>query len=406
LKIATEYATSSGGKAEATVVGSSIRTNAESAAFANGTLGHGFEIDDAYPPGLLHPGAVIISAALAAAERDRLSGKDLLVAVILGYDVMCRVGCSLSPTQLYRGFHPTSVAGPIGAAAAVGKLLHLHTSQMINALAIGASHSGGLTECYKSGGEIKRYHAGIAAGAGVRAADLARLGLTGPRTILEGPLGIRAMCDDFRVSLLTTGLGEWFAVNQVWVKKYCCNGMLHAPLDALAAIQLRRPCTASEVRRTTVGSNRHAIHEVGSIRKPQDIFGIQFSMPFTLAVHLVHGDTGLARYTDSMLEDRDVARVADRIFVETDPVIDALFPGKIGGKVRVEFADETQECETVEDCSGSPGNPQSNAERLCKVHDVAGMVLATPAIERLISTIENLEDVTNLRDLTDLLTWR
>ena len=121
LQLAATYVVGLGGIPEATIVGSSHRTNAENAAFVNGAFGHGFEVDDAYPPGLIHPGAVIVPAALAAGEREGCSGRDFLLAVVLGYDVMGRIGCALSPTQLYRGFHPTSAAGPIGAARSASR---------------------------------------------------------------------------------------------------------------------------------------------------------------------------------------------------------------------------------------------------------------------------------------------
>ena len=403
LKLAATYVIGLGGNPDATIVGSSQRTNAENAAFVNGAFGHGFEVDDAYPPGLIHPGAVIVPAALAAAEREGRSGREFLLAVIIGYDVMGRVGCALSPTQLYRGFHPTSAAGPIGAAAAVGRLIGLDQSQMVNALAISASHCGGLTECYKSGGEIKRYHSGIAAAAGIRSAGLARLGLTGPSTVLEGPLGIRAMCDDFKPEALVDGLGAWHLVDRVWIKKYCNNGMLHAPLDALQAIQSRRRFGVDDVQRIVVGSNRHAINEVGSIAVPKDVFGLQFSIAHALAMHLVYGDTGLRHYVEATLHDRQLADVAKRVSIETDSEIDRLFPQKVGGKVRLEFHDGSTECETVEDARGTPGNPMSSGELRDKIHRVASLVMAPERVDQLIAAVAAIDQQDDLHGLTRVL---
>jgi 2-methylcitrate dehydratase PrpD len=404
LRPAVSYVDSVGGKPESTVVSSPNKSSAENAAFVNGSFGHGFEIDDAYPPGLLHPGAVIVAAALAVAERDGCSGRDLLRAIVLGYDVMGRVGQSLSPSQLSRGFHPTSAAGPIGAAVAAGSLMGLNSEQMTNALAISASSCGGLTECYKSGGEIKRYHAGTAAAAGVRAAGLARLGLTGPSTILEGPLGIRAMTDTFTPGALTEGLGEWFLVERVWIKKYCCNGMLHAPLDALEAIVARRPVVPEQVQGIVVGSNRHAPHEVGSIRVPKDMFGLQFSMGYTIAMRLVFGDVGLQRYSEQTLVHSEIADLAGRVTVEVDPVVDGYFPSKIGGRVSILFVDGTSDEETIEDCRGTPNNPMSPEEMRVKVQEVAGLVMNVRSVDRLIELVDQLDSMRDVHLLCELLT--
>ena len=404
LRPAVSYVDSVGGKPESTIISSPNRSSAENAAFVNGSFGHGFEIDDAYPPGLLHPGAVIVPAALAVAERDGCSGRDLLRAIVLGYDVMGRVGKSLSPTQLTRGFHPTSAAGPIGAAVAVGSLMGLTCEQMTHAIAISASSCGGLTECYKSGGEIKRYHAGIAASAGVRAAGLARLGLTGPSTILEGPLGIRAMTDTFTPEALTEGLGEWFLVERVWIKKYCCNGMLHAPLDALEAIVARRRVVRKQIKGIVVGSNRQAPHEVGSSQAPKDIFRLQFSMGYTLAMRIVFGDVGLQRFSEATLRHAELAALARRVTVGVDPVVDGYYPSKIGGRVTIHFADGTSDDETIEDCRGTPNNPMSPEEMRVKVHAVAGLAMEVSNVDRLIELVDQLDSLPDVQPLSALLT--
>ena len=137
----------------------------------------------------------VVTAALAIAERDGCTGEDWLLSIVAGYEVMGRCGYALSPSQLYRSFHPTSAAGPLGSVAAAEKLIELDADTMVHALAVSASFCSGVTEFYKSGGEVKRYHGGIGAQGGIRAAALAKLGLKGPATILERALGLRAMSD-------------------------------------------------------------------------------------------------------------------------------------------------------------------------------------------------------------------
>ena len=399
LKPAVDYVNSQANHPEASIAGTPEKVSAENAAFANGTFGHGFEMDDVYSPALAHPGPVVVSAALAVAERDGCTGKALIEAVVAGYEVMGRCGYALSPSQLYRGFHPTSAAGPLGAVAAAGKLMGLDVETLVHALAISGSFCSGVTECYKSGGEVKRYHGGIAAAAGIRAAALAKFGLTGPATILEGPLGIRAMSDTYTPEVITDGLGERFVVADIWTKKYAANGMIHAPSDAVDIIRSRRPFEAEDIARITVGSNQHAINEVGSIRKPRDIFGFQFSMNYALALQIVKRGNNFDAYTVENLNDPDIAAMAERIFTETDDEVDGWFPEKIGGRVRIDFTDGGTEEELVEDCRGTPGNPMSAEELEAKARAVASLSMDETKFETVIAAVRTLEEMPDVRAL-------
>jgi 2-methylcitrate dehydratase PrpD len=403
LKLAVDYVKSQANHLEASIAGAPEKVSAENAAFANGAFGHGFEMDDVYSPALAHPGPVVVPAALAVAERDGLSGKALIEAVVVGYEVMGRCGYALSPSQLYRGFHPTSAAGPLGSVAAAGKLMGLDEDRMVHAIAISASFCSGVTECYKSGGEVKRYHGGIAASGGIRAAALAKLGLTGPATILEGPLGIRAMSDTYTPEVITDGLGERFVVADIWTKKYAANGMIHAPADAVDIIRARRPFEADDVKRITVGANQHAINEVGSIRKPKDIFGFQFSMNYALALQIVKRGNNFDAYTEANLVDPFIGALAERIFTETDEKVDSWFPEKIGGRVRIEFVDGSTEEELVEDCRGTPGNPMNAEELEAKARAVASMSMETGKFDEVIKAVRSLEDIADVRTLGDAL---
>lgn len=403
LRIAYEYVQACGGRAEATIAGFGDQTNAEQAAFVNGTFGHGFELDDVYAPALSHPGPVVVPAAMAVGEREGVSGREFIAALVAGYEVMGRVGEALSPTYLYRGFHPTSASGAVGAAAAAGRILKFDERTLVNALAVAASFLSGLTECYHSGGEVKRYHAGIAASGGVRAAGLAQRGLTGPPTVLEGRLGIRALTDSFRVEPLVEQLGQRFVMSNIWQKRYSCNGMLHAPLDGLEALRARHQIEMATIDEVIVGSNRHALQEIGGIRVPTDIFGLQFSVYYALAIQLVRGRNVAADYSEETLRDPAVAEMATKVRLEVDPHIDSLFPGKIGGRVTIVLKDGQRFSQTVEDCKGTPGNPMTEGERLEKVREVAGLVMASEKVERLIETVNDLERVADLRDVARLL---
>lgn len=403
LKLAVDYVMTQGNKPESSIACYPEKVSAENAAFVNGTFGHGFEMDDVYAPALAHPGPAVVPAALAIAERDGCSGEDFLLAVVAGYEVMGRCGYALSPSQLYRGFHPTSAAGPLGSVAATGKLMDLDADTMVHALAVSASFCSGVTECYKSGGEVKRYHGGIGAQGGIRAAMLAKLGLTGPSTVLEGPLGMRAFSDTYTPEVITDGLGECFVVADIWTKKYSCNGMIHAPVDGIEAIRERRPFTAADIERIDVGSNQHAVNEVGSIRLPKDMFGFQFSMNYALALQVVKGGNDFDAYIEENLRDPEIVSLAERIFTDTDEEVQSWFPETLGARVTIKFKDGSVEEELFRDCRGSPGNPMTAEELETKARNIAGMSMTANKFQGVIDAVREIDTMPNARKLGDLL---
>ncbi len=185
---------------------------AEAAAFANGVLAHAFELDSLRKPGAgVHPGAVLVPAALATAQERGAGGRALVAALVAGCEILFRVGKATKHTPESRGFHAPGLTGPFGAAVAAGHIAGLDAAAMTNALGIAGSLGGGLLAFAKSGngGMVKRLHLGRAAESGVLAARLAAHGFTGPDTVLEGEFGfLDAYCTDTDVGALTAGLGE------------------------------------------------------------------------------------------------------------------------------------------------------------------------------------------------------
>jgi 2-methylcitrate dehydratase PrpD len=189
---------------ESTVAFNGFKTSAEDAAFANAVFGHGFEMDDTELHTASHPGITVIPPVLALGEIEKITGKDLLTAIVVGYDVFIRIGLT-TRSMIDRGFHTTAVLGPLGAAAASSKVMGLGADTVINALAIAASQAGGLAEYTESGGSVKRVHAGFAAQSGLRAVLLAKAGLTGPPTALEGRKGLcQAFVNEYSLEEITT----------------------------------------------------------------------------------------------------------------------------------------------------------------------------------------------------------
>ena len=223
------------------VPGRRRRADAATAAYLGGAAGHGLELDDGYRPGSVHPGCVVVPAALAAAYERNASGQSFLTAVTAGYEVAARIAAASQPGLRRRGFHATAACGPFGAAAAVGALRGLDAQAMENALGLAASAAGGLFAFVGGGGEVKRLHAGQAARGGLLAALMAERGLAGPPNVLECPDGFFQAFAGGESPPEDLGAGrDGFAITRCYIKPYACCRHFHGALDALFEILGRR----------------------------------------------------------------------------------------------------------------------------------------------------------------------
>lgn len=387
-------------RAEATVAHYGLRTKVENAVFANASFGHGFEMDDLYVYGSSHPGCIVVPTALAMAEREGASGRDMIAAVVAGYEVMGRINSAITPSCALRGFHaPTSVTGPFGAAAAAGRLLGLDDELMLHALSIAGSHAGGVTEYDQGGGSVKRMHAGMAAHGGVRSALLAQKGLTGPGTILEGKHGfIQAFSDEKKLHELTDGLGEDFRVVMgTGIKYYCACGPIHAGIDAMKALLAEHGFAARDIARITFGTNRRSVSHVEA--KPTDILAAQFSAAFSLALTVLRGGNGFQDYTEQTLRDPAILALTDRVDLEIDPEVDKAYPGNRGARVTVQLTDGRRLACKVDHCKGTPQNPLTKAEFEGKFRSVASAVADAARVERVLQLVGTLERQSGVAEL-------
>src|SRR5215207_2179514 len=234
-KMLLEWARAGGSKPEATVWGDATPSlRAADAALVNGTSSHAFELDD-YHNAKLHPGAVVVPAALAMAEKLGSDGKTLVTAIAAGYEVMIRSSLALNPSAArLRGWHITGVSGPFGAAAACAVLMGLDAERTAWALGLAGTQGAGVWAFNADGAMSKRLHAGKAAHSGVLAAELAASGFTGPTQIYEFHDGgfLKAFSDESDPAPLTADLGEVYRLDTLSVKPYSCCGSTHSYIDA------------------------------------------------------------------------------------------------------------------------------------------------------------------------------
>ena len=314
-------------KGEATVCGDAKTYTPAIAALLNGALGHSLDFDDTHADSSLHPSAPVVPAAFAAAEMTGASGRDLITAIVAGYEVCCRLGNALDPTSHYaRGFHPTATAGTFGAAAAAGKLFGLSVDQLIAAFGVSGSQAAGSLQFLLNGAWNKRYQVGAAAMNGVVAASLAREGFVGSTESVEGKHGLLVgYSDKADPAKAIAGLGKIFETMNIGVKPYPSCRYTHAAIDALIAMRREHNLTPDNIQRVEIGLHRNGITLTGdpaTKRHPQNIVGGQFSMFFTGALALDQGSFGWDDY--ARIGDPAIDALADKFDVVQDERLEGL----------------------------------------------------------------------------------
>jgi 2-methylcitrate dehydratase PrpD len=300
-ELARDYSRRYGANGTAHLTGTRFTVDAEYAAFANATAGSSFEIDDYGGNGAYsHPGCTVVPSAFALAEQEDASGEAVLRAAAVGFEAIIRLALATMPSLfLERGFHHTSVLGALGVAMTANALLREDAETGCHAISIAASHAAGTTEFAQTGGEVKRVHAGIGASGGIRAHRLARMGLTGPVSIIEGSRGfLSAHCNHYDVSPLIDALGSrWQFVDHGSIKPYAACGLFHHHFAALDEILMNHQIAPEEVAKIVLGCEPlMMVHNKAHGPHPSTIIGAQFSAQFSMAMRMVMGANDVAAY--------------------------------------------------------------------------------------------------------------
>jgi 2-methylcitrate dehydratase PrpD len=331
------------------------------AAAVNAASSHFAEQDDVHNGSVFHPGAVVIPPALAAAQALGASGRELVTAIVAGYEVGIRVGEFLGRSH-YRVFHTTGTAGTVAAAAAVGRLLALGPDTMQHAFGSAGTQAAGLWEFLRDAADSKQLHCAHAAASGLAAAYLARDGLTGARRIFEGPQGMAAgMSSDADPTRLVDRLGTRWALAETSFKFHASCRHTHPAADALLAVMKREGLRADEVARVVARVHKGALDVLGPVTDPHTVHQSKFSMGTVLGLIALHGRAALADF-DRDFRDPAVVAFRDKVAMELDDEVDRAYPARWIGKVTVETTDGRRFDGRVDVPKGDPDNTLARPE--------------------------------------------
>lgn len=390
-----------GGAPDATVIGLADPLPAPNAALANGTLCHALDFDDTHSGSICHVSAVVVPATLAAAQAAGASGADAVAAVVGGNETIIRLGLAAPGAFHERGFHPTAVCGVFGAAAAAARVAGLDESVTTHALGIAGSFASGNLEYLGSGAAIKRVHAGWAAHGAVLAAALAARGIDGPPTIFEGRFGLYATylgTANVDLDAQVDTLGNTWETPRIAYKPYpACHyihGCLGAATELLRAERIR-PEEIDEVVATVPAAAVPMVLEPAETKRaPRTEYEAKFSVQFSLAWLLVHGEVGVSAYTTEAIADPDVLELASRVRYEVRDYVS--YPGAFPGGVRIVTVDGRTLAADLEYQYGAPENPLPPELVREKYRGNASLALSEADVEQLEEAILTLESQPDL----------
>ncbi|WP_028309292.1 MmgE/PrpD family protein [Desulfitibacter alkalitolerans] len=413
-KILYEIFSKTRGVEESSVIVLGDKMPAFNAALINGAMAHSLELEDHHnhKRSLNHPGVTSIPAALALGERERVSGKDFLLSIILGYEIGSKISraIKIGHLNLEKGFHESSVCGPFSAAAVAGKLLGLSTDQLANAFGICGSLASGSMEFKTNEAWTKRLQVGNANRNGILAAELAEKGFTGPLSVFEGKHGFfNSYCGkgSYNLDSWLEDLGRDWDIKYIQFKPYGCAGVLHSAVTAAKRLRDDNNILLDNVEKIIVYTSRKIFEEyatpVEQKIRPNNMVGAQFSLQYCVAAMLVKGQLLLEEFWDDHLADPVILSLSSKIEVKVDEAIDRNWPIDDVTIIECHGADGSVIKTRVDRAKGDLDDPVTEEELIDKFIKLASVFYSEKQYMDILKTCEDIEGVSDVNELIKLV---
>ena len=381
-----------------------LNLSSEAAALFNGSLGNIYELDDLHRAAIVHPADTIMAAALAVAQREKVSPHAFLDSVVRGYEMAIRIGL-LAGTQHYQHWYSTATCGVFGAATACASLLQLNAHQAANALAQAGMQASGVWQCRLEPGFSKQLATGRSAQSGVLAADLAAAGMEGPRHILEGQHGWLAATNSMptmkhAMAVLTPEAGSPWLIHEVSFKPWPVCRHVHPAIAC--AIQLHKKVAhADNIARIEISTYQTAL-DFANEPNPTTSQQARFSLQHGVAVALMQGDFWLSDAQPEALNLPQLVRLRQHTQVRAHKHWNAAYPAHYGAKLSVWLRNGQCLEASLSDAPGDPENPLSSTEILKKNRAVMRSAnCASESITQLMKACAELPQAASMASL-----WR
>jgi 2-methylcitrate dehydratase PrpD len=382
------------------VIGVGVRCNPLDAALLNATAGVWLELDEGNFNTNGHPGVHVIPAALAHAQEHRVSGADFLAAVVLGYEICGRIGGAYKMKTIVQ---PHGTYGVIGAAVAVGRMCGFNPAQMRQAINIAASTPmGGNRQTMLDGATVRNYYAGHGNFTGQMAVRLVQAGFTGPRDAPSVTYG-QLLADDFKPAQVVAELGRHWVVANGYIKLYPSGRYVHSAIDALLDALRHAPggrIAPDAVEHVDVRAYKMVAY-LGE-KRPANMFGTRFSVPFSVATIIAHGRADLDVFGAHALADKHIMDLATRVEVSEVPEFTAAFHDRQIVELEIVCRDGARLGGRCEVTKGEPGNPHAPAAIRKKFDHLATPVWGVSRADEIHRSCTSLEEIADLRTTEEL----
>jgi 2-methylcitrate dehydratase PrpD len=391
--IAREFALLDGGTPQATVIGDTRLATAAQAAFANGISAHSLELDDIDVLAYFHFSPPVFSAALAAAEQQKASGKQLLVALAAGCELMERVSRATNPSLRDRNYHTTSTCGTFGATIAAGLLWQLTQQQLVCAMGLAGAQAAGILE-FQGVSMQKRFGPGPAARSGLTAARMAQLGYVGQELIFEGKRGfLTAFSDKSDAGQLTAALDQPYEL-LIEFKPYACARPIHNAIDCALEIRRQHKPALSDIASIEVARHPSWAGKHGE-KAPKSFHAAQLSLAYSVAIVLREGRALLDEYSESNLADPEL----QRLMAATNIAVDPSLPRGVSCRMTMTLRNGQRHVAQVDYPKGSIEVPMSDAEIEEKFRGLAAEIVGRRNADALVQKVRTVETLTDIGEL-------
>ena len=401
------------GTGECTVAVFGEKLPVVSSVIVNTAMARAHDLDDVHEEAVAHMNVGVLPAVMAAVEAMPVSGKELLTAVVLGYDIAARfcLGALVPPGKsgMNIGYH----AATLVSALIYGKLTGLSREQLLHAAGIAFCEMSGTDQCLLEGTPMVAIEQGLSCGRGVRAAQLAQQGITGPLDMFTGKFGYYKTYQhgQYDLDLAVKGLGNVYQGTRVSTKLYPCCKFSHSAIEGCLEICGGKTYEADEIQAVTVKLTQQAFtfvcDPVEEKKRPRNIVEAKFSLPYCAAVALRRGNVWIDDFRAEAFGDERTLALSSKVSIVVDEQIEREHSDIIGpSAVEIKFADGSVRSAFVKNVKGHPEKPLSKAEILTKLNwciDASARPFGTSQRERLISVITRIRESENISALIEYL---
>ncbi|MDR1194276.1 MAG: MmgE/PrpD family protein [Peptococcaceae bacterium] len=385
---------------QATVLLSAQKQSVYAAATINTFLARAYTFDDTYEAGVLHPGAPIIMSSLALGEYLKSPIQEILTAIAAGYEIACDCAYAINPAHYTAGFHPTGTCNGIGVAAAAARLLGLNLERTTLALRLAADMACGYRQYQLDGDMVNSaLHAAKAAGHGIESAFLARQGFAGPGESISGNFGLfKNMAGGYNEAKIFDNRGKRPRYMEVSIKPFPSCRYMHGGVDAVIKCLSQNNLAKEAIKKIRIQTYALAKEE-GDRKELGSVLNAQFSLHYNIGAYLIHGGLGIGHFTEKAIQHPEYQYWADKITVEEDPELSAMYPAKWPYRAIIETDDGKIYNYLSSYPPGAPENPMETAEIRKKWQLLMEPVIGAAKTERLIKQVENIEKVKSVEEI-------